>query len=102
MSRLVLSSLVLVTLTAGCNSKTADPKGACIVDYDDLGEKGSACTVDRESQCKAASLPPLRPGDLSTMKVKNFVEGKTCAEAGYATAGCDDIAIAWSFQRSCP
>lgn len=101
MSRL-FSTLFVVALAAGCGGKKADPKGACVVDFDDLGASGTACTVDAESRCKAADLPPIRPGAMGEMKMKAFTAGKTCADVGYARGGCSDVAIAWSFQKGCP
>lgn len=99
LSKVGLLSLIVVA-AAACSKE--DVKGACIVDFDDLGGKGTACTVDSESKCKAADLPPVRPGGMGTLKMKSFVAGKTCKDEGFAAAGCSDIALAWSFQQGCP
>lgn len=101
MSKLVLISLVIAVAAAGCG-KHADPKGACIVDYDDLGAPGTACTVDTESRCQAGDEPPVHRGGLGSLKMKTFAAGKTCDDVGFTTGGCPDVAIAWSFPGACP
>lgn len=101
MSKLVLVSLLFVTFAAGCGEK-APAKGACIVDFDDLAGKGTACTVDVESACKAGRVPDVRPGAMGTLKMKSFAAGKTCEDEGFTAGGCGDVAIAWTFQGRCP
>ncbi|HEY4056611.1 MAG TPA: hypothetical protein VGM39_08375 [Kofleriaceae bacterium] len=100
MNKLVILSLVALSLTA-C-SKKEDPKGACVFDFDDLGGKGTACTVDSESRCKAGDEPQIRTGGMATLTLKEFTAGKTCAAIGYTKGGCADVAIAWTFQGTCP
>lgn len=101
MSKTVLVSFMALIVATGCGSKE-EATGACIVDFDDLAGKGTACTVDSEARCKAGDLPPLRPGAMGELKMKSFVAGKTCKDEGFATGGCSDVAIAWTFQRGCP
>ena len=100
MSKLVLGSLIGLSLL-GC-SKKPEPQGACVVDYDDLGLKGTACSVDTEAKCKSGDLITMRPGGFAELKMKSFEPGKTCKDVGYARGGCADIAIAWSFSGKCP
>jgi hypothetical protein len=99
MSRLVFAMCVVSLAACG---KKADPTGACVVDFDDLGGKGTACSVDKESRCKSGDLIPIRPGGMGEMKMKSFEAGKTCEAVGFKVAGCSDIAIAWSFEKGCP
>jgi hypothetical protein len=99
--QLVLVSFMVVSVAAGCGKKE-DAKGACIVDFDDLGGKGTACTVDTESRCKTGDLPPVRPGGMGSVKMKSFEAGKTCGQVNYLDGGCADVAIAWTFNGKCP
>ena len=92
-----LSCVVLLALAA-CSSKPT--KGACVVDFDALGDKGTACTVVDETECVDDMSPSVV--DLATSKKKAFTPNKTCADVGYAKAGCSNVPIAWSFQRTCP
>ena len=57
MKKLSLSFLLVLSLAA-CGSKNAT-KGACVVDYDDLGDKGTACTVVAEPECKDDMMPAV-------------------------------------------
>lgn len=99
MSRLI----PLVIVLAACGSKQSEPQGACIVEFSELGDNGVACTVDTQSACKAATaLPQIRSGGLAELKMKRFEAGKSCADVGFKVAGCRDVAIAWSFERTCP
>jgi hypothetical protein len=97
----MMKSILLVTALAACGSKSS-PKGACVVDYDDVGDKGSACTVVAENECKDDMSPQVT--SLSSSKKKAFTAGKTCADIGYKQTGCRHVPIAWSFQpgTSCP
>ena len=100
MSRMIYTSLVV--LAAACGGSKSESTGACVVEYDDLGDTGTACTVDKEARCKTAELPAMRPDGLGQLKMKSFAAGKRCADVGYQVAGCRDVAIAWSFARACP
>jgi hypothetical protein len=101
MKNLSLSFLVVLSLAA-CGSKKAATKGACVVDYDDLGDTGTACTVVPEPECKDDMMPAVT--NLASSKKKAFTANKTCADIGYAKAGCRNVPIAWSFQpgTTCP
>ena len=98
---MIKSSLLLVTLLTACSSKPA-PKGACVVNYDDVGDKGTACTVVAEPECKDDMSPQVT--SLASSKKKAFTANKTCADVGYAQTGCRHVPIAWSFLpgTSCP
>ena len=96
---LILMSVAVVA-AAGCKRK--ERIGACVFDYDDLGGKGTACTIDSEARCKAGDEPPIRAGGLTTLTLKTFTEGKTCGAVGYTTSGCSDVPIAWVFSGKCP
>ncbi|HEY4179317.1 MAG TPA: hypothetical protein VGM90_20880 [Kofleriaceae bacterium] len=102
MNKLPVVLMSFVVLSATACSKKEEAKGACVFDYDDLGGKGTACTVDAEARCKAGDEPQLRPGGMATLKLKEFTAGKTCEAVGYTTGGCADVAIAWAFQGKCP
>jgi hypothetical protein len=86
----------LLVMTA-CGSKKA-PAGACIMEYDDVGAKGLACTVVTDAECKPDIQPSL---DIATLARHSFTEGKTCADLGYKRS-CNQVPIAWSFEKSCP
>jgi hypothetical protein len=101
MSKWVLMAFVVLA-AAACSSKKPDAKGACVFDFEDLGGKGTACTVDLESRCRAGDEPMVRPGGMGTIKLKAFTAGKTCGAVGYPNGGCSDVAIAWTFQGNCP
>jgi hypothetical protein len=98
MNRFVLTAGLILASLSACKSKS--PKGACVVEYDSFGSKGLACTVVEETECKDDMPPSVM--DLASSKRKDFTEGKTCADLGYAKAGCSQVPIAWSFKRSCP
>jgi len=93
-------SLLLVAALAGCSK--ASSKGACVVDYDDVGDKGTACTVVPQAECKDDMSPSIT--DLASPKKKAFTANKTCADVGYTKTGCRKVPIAWSFQpaTTCP
>jgi len=95
-----LSLLLFVSLAACGGSKST--KGSCVVEYDDLGDKGTACTVVAESECKDDMSPAVT--NLASSKKKAFTANKTCADIGYAKTGCRQVPIAWSFQPGtrCP
>ncbi|HEY5926881.1 MAG TPA: hypothetical protein VIV11_34580 [Kofleriaceae bacterium] len=94
-------SILLVTVLAACSSKPA-PKGACVVEYDDVGDQGTACTVVAEPECKDNMNPQVT--NLASSKKQAFTANKTCADIGYKQTGCRHVPIAWSFQpgTSCP
>ena len=94
-------TLLLVTVLTACSSKPA-PKGACVVDYDDIGDKGTACTVVAESECKDDMSPHVT--SYASSKKNAFTANKTCADIGYKQTGCRQVPIAWSFQpgTNCP
>jgi hypothetical protein len=94
-------TLLLVTVLAACSSKPAT-KGACVVEYDDVGDTGTACTVVAEPECKDDMSPQVT--NLATSKKKAFTANKTCADIGYKQTGCRNVPIAWTFQlgTQCP
>jgi len=98
----MLKHILLVTFLAACGSKSSSPKGACVVNYDDLGDKGTACTVVSESECKDDMSPQVT--NMASSKKNAFTAKKSCADVGYTKAGCRNVPIAWSFQpgTSCP
>ena len=91
-----LAALFLVVAACGGGKS---PAGACVVDYDDVGTKGLACTVVTDAQCKDDVQPAVT--DLATMKRKSFAEGKSCADLGYKRS-CSKVPIAWTFNGPCP
>lgn len=95
-----IAFLLLASLAACGGSKPA--KGACVVEFDDLGDQGTACTVVAEPECKDDMSPAVT--NLASSKKQAFTANKTCADIGYAKAGCRNVPIAWSFQQgtSCP
>jgi hypothetical protein len=95
MSRLVIAGLFLLVGVTGCEK----PRGACEVEYDNLGDKGVACTVVRENECKDPVSPAI---DLATTKVTKFTVDSTCQSVGYQKTGCSNIPIAWAFKTKCP
>ena len=95
-------SLLLFVSLAACGGSKSTTKGACVVEYDDVGDKGMACTVDAESACKDDMSPAVT--NVASSKKKAFTANKTCAEIGYTQTGCRQVPIAWSFKpgTACP
>ena len=90
-----LAALFLVL--AACSHKA--PPGACVVEFDDVGSKGLACTVVTDAECKADVKPAVT--DMATLTRKSFAEGKSCADLGYKRS-CAKVPIAWTFDGPCP
>ena len=82
---------------AACSHKA--PPGACVVEFDDVGSKGLACTVVTDAECKADVKPAVT--DLATLTRKSFTEGKSCADLGYKRS-CSKVPIARTFDCPCP
>jgi hypothetical protein len=95
-------SILLVTVLSACGGSKSATSGACVVAYDDLGDKGTACTVVTESECKDDMTPNVTT--LASMKKQAFTAKQTCAEIGYKQTGCRNVPIAWSFKpgTTCP
>jgi len=88
----------LFLILAACGGKKSPP-GACVVEYDDMGTKGAACTVVTDAECKDDMQPAVT--DMASAKRKSFAEGKSCADLGYKKS-CAKVPIAWSLNGPCP